>query len=1422
MITFLIASLISLLFHTSAPVTPPQNIGGGSGTITTLDQWTSTTSPSSAITQRTFGKTLKITGLTTGLCLTLDGSSRLTTTACGGGGSLSGGTANMLASWVNSTTLTATGTPQVTAINATSSTATSTFNGNVNILGNIFQNGSPIGTSTALVEVDGRYNGFFGTDGSIFRPYRTLTAAAAGITASAFTSAAIDIVPGSTYTEQSLTLPNIPLLIRGNGASIVMLSGPSLGAGTLTIPSDIDIHDLTVFGNVLLSSTSLTNPHTLHAATIVGNLTLKGLAGIDSNSSMFDQNTALYPFLSQSASSTLTVGSGALVIVSEADIETVVNNHGTLNLDIVNLQTSTSTRYAVMSTTTGSVLRVNGMSLQNFGTGGGINCSNGATSASPNQISNTQITLGAGSTGAIDCGSATTFVSHYTAFTLAGTRLFSSGTDNLYPSFEGLLVNVGGRIGIASTTPGVPLAVTGAIVGTDWLTVPQLNATNTLATSTFAGGVTVGGGVSLTNFAGTGTLCVKSINGSLALSSADCGSGSGFSTTSADFYNSVNRDWKINTNGLLAPTSTKSIAVNGSATSTFGAGLEAPGIGSPWYSATSTTATSTFAGGLSVLNFNQNGAATSTFATGINIVTGCFSINNVCLSTSGTNFSTTSVDYYLSQFRDWKINGNGLLAPTTSRSIAVSGTATSTFSPGIEAPGVGSPWFSATSTTATSTFQGGFSALNLSQTGTATSTLNWGVNISNGCYALNNVCLTLSNISGTLAVSKGGTGATTLTGVLQGNGTGAVTAVTDSSTVGQVLRVTGASAYGWGALNLASTNAVTGTLPVSNGGTGSTNFSNSALVASNASGVLISTSTIAFQSFYATSTATSTSLGGLDVQQLNVGSTTATSTFQGGIWNVGGGLKLGTIKSCSSPNALQTDSNGGVICAAISATVTGPNSSIATFNGSGTLVGSSTPAATSFYATSSTATSTFIGNVNIGAVANAGQLPLQTPLMISGSVNNFLQTLCINTSNGNNASCDAIFGSDKDQTGNTYYLDVGKNNSGFAQASQASENALDGFVIDSDNSLVLGTASSTASIADIRFVTAGMSSSSIRMLIDKSGNIGMSTTTPGSILAVQGVANFRSGTSTIYSGITFPVLSATNTAASSTFAGGIVNTGGGLQLQTVKTCASPNALQTDSNGTVICAAISATVTGPASSMAAFNGSGTLIGSTTIAISSLFATTTTATSTFLQPIRISTTSPTAFLVTDGNFPNNPNPVFSIQTATTSPFATGDIFDIANSNGLNFFAFTQNGNFGQGTTTPFSYFAIHEYANNPTIFTTLFSVSSSSASATTTSFMIDNIAHQYSGSSTPPTLTSCGTSPSINGSDTEGTIQFGATATGCTITFAQPWASATAVHCVVSAQTMSLVNALSYTETATALTLTQTSATGKVDYICRGTK
>ncbi|MBI5457512.1 hypothetical protein HY971_02180, partial [Candidatus Kaiserbacteria bacterium] len=185
--------------------------------------------------------------------------------------------------------------------------------------------------------------------------------------------------------------------------------------------------------------------------------------------------------------------------------------------------------------------------------------------------------------------------------------------------------------------------------------------------------------------------------------------------------------------------------------------------------------------------------ATSSFANGVNLTGGCFSINGTCVGGGGSGTVTsiatndgltggtitTSGTIGLAA-----IAANSILANVTGASAVPTALATSSF-------------FSLTGAT-TITYA---SSTATSVSGTASSTFG------------NIGTLTLTT---DLSVANGGTGASTLTGLLQGNGTSAFTAITDSSTAGQVLRVTGASTYAWGALDLADTDAVTGDLPFSN------------------------------------------------------------------------------------------------------------------------------------------------------------------------------------------------------------------------------------------------------------------------------------------------------------------------------------------------------------------------------------------------------------------------------------------------------------------------------------------------------------------------------------------------------------------------------------------------------------------------------
>ncbi|KKU06270.1 MAG: hypothetical protein UX07_C0003G0001, partial [Parcubacteria group bacterium GW2011_GWA2_45_30] len=73
-----------------------------------------------------------------------------------------------------------------------------------------------------------------------------------------------------------------------------------------------------------------------------------------------------------------------------------------------------------------------------------------------------------------------------------------------------------------------------------------------------------------------------------------------------------------------------------------------------------------------------------------------------------------------------------------------------------------------------------------------------------------------------------------------------------------------------------------------------------------------------------------------------------------------------------------------------------------------------------------------------------------------------------------------------------------------------------------------------------------------RMIIKSTGNVGIGTTTPGSILSIQGVANFQAATSTLYTGLTAPGFLATSS--------GLTITGGSINLSSGATSTFNNGL----------------------------------------------------------------------------------------------------------------------------------------------------------------------------------------------------------------------------------------------------------------------
>lgn len=85
---------------------------------------------------------------------------------------------------------------------------------------------------------------------------------------------------------------------------------------------------------------------------------------------------------------------------------------------------------------------------------------------------------------------------------------------------------------------------------------------------------------------------------------------------------------------------------------------------------------------------------------------------------------------------------------------------------------------------------------------------------------------------------------------------------------------------------------------------------------------------------------------------------------------------------------------------------------------------------------------------------------------------------------------------------------------------------------------------------------------------------------------------------------------------------------------------------------------------------------------------------------------------------------------------------------------------------------------------------------------------------------PTLSSCGTTPTISGSDSWGTIVEGTTSTACTLTFRA--AFLTAPFCIATAPGTSVVPFTYTTQTTSIIfTMVGTSSSTRINYFCPST-
>ncbi len=312
--------------------------------------------------------------------------------------------------------------------------------------------------------------------------------------------------------------------------------------------------------------------------------------------------------------------------------------------------------------------------------------------------------FGGSATSTFDSAGKLTFqyASTSNALTVSGTGFFgTASTTNLTVSGSpsGVLVTSSSGAVSASSTLGVNVGGTGATSLNDLITLGTHTSGNYVATvAGTANQITVSGSGSETAAV---TLSLPSL---VSLTQA--------SSTRLSIFDRL----------YVGDTATTSIL--GSATSTFGAGLQ-------------TTA----------LNITST-SATSTGANGWNLTAGCFAVNGTCVGGGSASFANPSASIGLTA-----VNGSASTAmrsdaaPALSQAIAPTWTGLHQFTGGA-------------SSTILSVYNNAYFGA------TATSSFS-----SAGA-------LTLAT---DLAVTEGGTGGSTLTGLLQGNGTSAITGITGTA-----------------------------------------------------------------------------------------------------------------------------------------------------------------------------------------------------------------------------------------------------------------------------------------------------------------------------------------------------------------------------------------------------------------------------------------------------------------------------------------------------------------------------------------------------------------------------------------------------------------------------------------------------------------
>ena len=370
--------------------------------------------------------------------------------------------------------------------------------------------------------------------------------------------------------------------------------------------------------------------------------------------------------------------------------------------------------------------------------------------------------------------------------------------------------------------------------------------------------------------------------------------------------------------------------------------------------------------------------------------------------------------------------------------------------------------------TGTSTFAGGLSVLNLNQTGNSTSTFAKGVNILTGCFSVNGACLSAG--SSLLGTTNTWAQLQTFSNGFISNASSTFSSQTNlASASSTVFSVSGEGFFG----TASTTNLTVGSAP-------------SGFLRTNAFGAVSATSTFSLVNnvfgilgigFGGTGTSTAPTYGQLLVGNAS-GGYTLTSTSSLGIASGGGtwGSITGTL---SNQTDLQSALNLKLSSSSLatSALLAGL---VSDHTGSGSLV----------FATSPTfaGTPVFSGGLINDSVNSTTTVPNGAPyawtVATSSSANPLIEV---------------------DTSGSTGSVSIG-----------AASSSLSSVVLGATGepaNLVFAASSTIEGAGAGQQITIGASSDVVNFGV----NVGFGTTTPGSILSVQGVGNWTGATSTFYS-----------------------------------------------------------------------------------------------------------------------------------------------------------------------------------------------------------------------------------------------------------------------------------------------------------------